>query len=89
MVVVQGGTPETHKALLSDVNKTTLDAFIDSADLANQMVWGSYSPIWQILQSVYQENVALRTRQAVKICKGHTILKLLTKVGLAGGVRGK
>jgi hypothetical protein len=51
--IVAGGSPATRGALLKDVNKATLDAFIDSAAASNEAVRSTFAPVWLILIDLY------------------------------------
>ena len=54
--VVMGGTATTRKGLIKEggvVTKQSLDAFIESADEADQPVVHGWEPIWVLLSSLY------------------------------------
>lgn len=51
--LVQGGTVESRAAVIKDLNKTTLDAFIDSAMNGTQAIGYEYRAIWVYLQQLY------------------------------------
>ena len=50
---ILGGTVETRQALLKDVSKDSLDAFIDSADEADEAILHKWTPVWVLLAKVY------------------------------------
>ena len=53
---ILGGTVKTRQAILKDVSRKNLDAFIDSADEADEAIQQKWTPIWDLLNKIYGQD---------------------------------
>jgi hypothetical protein len=56
--LILGSTAAARGALLKDVNKVNLDAFIDGAEQGDQAVIFIFKPLWELLYGIYQPGCA-------------------------------